>query len=157
METFSHIELYRNFPQINGITHTHSINAVAFAQAGLSIPAIGTTHADSFYGNIPCTRSLLKDEVESDYEKNTGKVIIETIFNGKYDPLDIPGILVKNHGTFTWGTSANQSVYNAVVLEQVAEMALKSLILNPDCHMPNYILEKHYFRKHGKNAYYRQD
>lgn len=156
-DSMSHIEIYRNFPEIGGITHTHSVNAVAFAQSGSSIPAIGTTHADAFYGDIPCTRQLLKDEVETDYEKNTGKVIAETIINGKYNPLDIPGVLVKNHGPFTWGADANQAVYNAVVLEQIAEMTFKSLLINPDCSMPDYILKKHYFRKHGKDAYYGQN
>lgn len=153
-DTATHLELYKNFKDIGGITHTHSINAVAFAQAGTGIPALGTTHADYFYGNVPCTRELTKSEVENEYEKNTGKVIVETIKDTNV--MAIPGILVKNHGPFTWGKNAADSVYNAVVLENVAEMTLKTLQINPDSTMNSYILDKHYNRKHGKNAYYGQ-
>lgn len=156
-DTQTHIELYKSFKQIKGIVHTHSTNAVAFAQAGLSIPALGTTHADYFYGDIPCTRELTKQEVENDYELNTGKVIVEAINNLKYDCLSIPGILVKNHGPFTWGSSPSDAVYNAVVLETVAEMAFKTLLLNPNAELKQYVLDKHYQRKHGPNAYYGQD
>ncbi|MDY5912893.1 MAG: L-ribulose-5-phosphate 4-epimerase [Inconstantimicrobium porci] len=154
-DTATHLELYKNFKDIGGITHTHSINAVAFAQAGTGIPALGTTHADYFYGNVPCTRELTKSEVENEYEKNTGKVIVETIKDTNV--MAIPGILVKNHGPFTWGKNAADSVYNAVVLENVAEMTLKTLQINPDSTMNSYILDKHYNRKHGKNAYYGQN
>ena len=155
-DTPTHLELYRKYPKISGIVHTHSVNACAFAQAGRAIPALGTTHADYFYGDIPCTRSLTKDEVEQAYEKNTGKVIIETIEQGGYDPMAIPGIIAKNHGPFAWGKSPSNAVYNAVVLEKVAEMAIATLALNPQAAMPQYILDKHYMRKHGPNAYYGQ-
>lgn len=155
-DTPTHLEIYRAFSQIGGITHTHSTNATAFAQAGLNIPALGTTHADYFYGDIPCTRELTREEVENVYEINTGKVIIETIINSDYNPMDIPGILVKNHGPFTWGTDAMNSVHNAVVMEKVAEIGLKTLLLNSDSSMAQYVLDKHYTRKHGPNAYYGQ-
>lgn len=155
-DTPTHLELYRAFPEIGGITHTHSTNAVAFAQAGTDIPALGTTHADYFYGDIPCTRALTKDEVESAYEVNTGKVVIETIQNHAYPVLNIPGIVVKNHGPFAWGRNAASSVYHAVVIEKVAEMAMKTLQLNPQSEMAQYVLDKHYMRKHGPNAYYGQ-
>ncbi len=155
-DTKTHLELYRKYSSIKGIVHTHSVNAVAFAQAGISIPALGTTHADYFYGNIPCTRELSQSEVMDDYETNTGKVIIETIENLNYDPMAIPGIIVKNHGPFAWGKNPSNSVYNAVVLEKVAEMALKTLILNPKADIKLYVLDKHYMRKHGPNAYYGQ-
>ena len=154
-DTPTHLELYRNFPQMGGIVHTHSTNAVAFAQAGLSLPALGTTHADYFYGDVPVTRDLTADEVQEAYELNTGKVIVETI--GDQDPAAVPAILVKNHGPFAWGKDPMEAVYHAVVLEKTAEMALKTLSLRPDCpREPQYILDKHYFRKHGKNAYYGQ-
>ncbi len=155
-DTPTHLALYRAFPEIGGVVHTHSANAVAFAQAGRSITALGTTHADYFYGDIPCTRSLTEQEVESDYELNTGKVIAEAVeANGK-PVLAVPGIVVQNHGPFSWGRDAADAVYHAVVLEKVAEIALKTLALNPQSSMPEYILEKHYQRKHGKNAYYGQ-
>ena len=146
-DTKTHLELYCQYPELGGITHTHSVHAVAYAQAGMDIPALGTTHADYFYGAIPCTRELTKAEVVSDYELNTGKVIVETIRSRKIDPLAVPGIIVKNHGPFTWGK---------VVLEKVAEMALKTYLINPQAEMNQYILDKHYFRKHGANAYYGQ-
>lgn len=155
-DTATHLELYRAFSDIKGIVHTHSVNAVAFAQAGISIPALGTTHADYFYGDIPCTRELTEQEVMEAYESNTGKVIIETIHNLGYDPMAIPGIIVKNHGPFTWGKSPANAVYNAVVMEKVAEMDLKTLALNPNSEMKHYVLDKHYMRKHGPNAYYGQ-
>lgn len=156
-DTATHLELYRAFPAICGITHTHSTNAVAFAQAGFDIPALGTTHADSFYGAIPCTRELTKEEVEAAYERNTGLAIVECIRERELDPLAVPGILARNHGPFAWGTNAAESVYHAVVMEAVAEMALKTLALNPHASMPQYVLDKHYLRKHGANAYYGQD
>lgn len=151
-DLLTHLELYKQYPQIGGITHTHSTNAVAFAQAGLGIPALGTTHADYFYGEIPCTRALNKKEVDNAYEMNTGKVIIETI----KDVVGIPGVVVKNHGPFAWGKDAAESVYHAVVMEKIAEMNIKTLLLNPDSSMAQYVLDKHYLRKHGKNAYYGQ-
>lgn len=156
-DTKTHLELYKAFPEIKGVVHTHSVNAVAFAQAGINIPALGTTHADYFYGDIPCTRELTREEVESDYEENTGKVIVETISGLEYDPMSIPGIVVKSHGPFAWGTSPANAVYNAVVMEKVAEMGLKTLMLNKCSNMEQYILDKHYKRKHGPNAYYGQD
>jgi len=156
-DTKTHLELYRKYQEFKGIVHTHSVNAVAFAQAGMAIPALGTTHADYFYGNIPCTRELTKQEVMEDYETNTGKVIIETVESGGYDPMAIPGIVVKNHGPFAWGKSPANAVYNAVVMEKVAEMDLKTLQLNPNSAMAQYVLDKHYMRKHGPNAYYGQN
>lgn len=155
-DTDTHLELYRNFADIGGITHTHSVNAVAFAQAAMDIPALGTTHADYFYGTIPCTRELTQQEVEEAYELNTGKVIVECIKARGYHPLDIPGIVVKNHGPFSWGKDAASAVYHAVVMDVVAEMNLKTLMLNSKASMEQYILDKHYMRKHGPNAYYGQ-
>lgn len=155
-DTNTHLELYRRYSDIKGIVHTHSTNAVAFAQAGMCIPALGTTHADYFYGDIPCTRELTSEEVNSGYETNTGKVIIETIDKMGYNPIAIPGIVVKNHGPFAWGTSPANAVYNAVVMEKVAEMDFITLVLNPKASMKQYVLDKHYMRKHGLNAYYGQ-
>lgn len=155
-DTATHLELYRHFNNIKAIAHTHSVNAVAFAQAGINIPALGTTHADYFYGDVPCTRELFPHEVMENYEANTGKVIIETIENFGYDPMNIPGIIVKNHGPFTWGCDAANAVHNAVVLEKIAEMDFKTLMLNPSPDMKQYVLDKHYMRKHGQNAYYGQ-
>ena len=155
-DTKTHLEIYRAFPTVGGITHTHSINAVAFAQAGLDIPALGTTHADYFYGEIPCTRELTKEEVEEAYELNTGKVIVDCIKERGIDPMAVPGIVVKNHGPFSWGKDADAAVYHAVVMEAVAEMCLKTLMLNPQASMQQYVLDKHYMRKHGPNAYYGQ-
>ena len=155
-DTATHLELYRRFDKIGGITHTHSVNAVSFAQAGTDIPALGTTHADYFWGAVPCTRELTEKEVKDAYEVNTGKVIIETVENRGYDPMAVPGIIVKNHGPFTWGKNAAESVYNAVVLETVADMAFKSLMLNRESSIKQYVLDKHYERKHGANAYYGQ-
>ncbi len=155
-DTATHLELYRAFPDMKGIVHTHSTNAVAFAQAGMAIPALGTTHADYFYGDIPCTRELTEQEVMDAYEVNSGKVIIECIKKMGYDPMAIPGIVIKNHGPFAWGKSPANAVYNAVVMEKVAEMDLKTLALNPNAEMKQYVLDKHYMRKHGPNAYYGQ-
>lgn len=155
-DTKTHLELYRKYPSIKGIVHTHSTNAVAFAQAGMDIPALGTTHADYFYGDIPCARELSQEEVESDYETNVGKVIIETIEGKKIEPMAVPGIVVKNHGPFAWGKSPANAVYNAVVMEKVAEMDLKTLALNSNAEMKQYVLDKHYMRKHRPNAYYGQ-
>lgn len=155
-DTATHLELYRRYDKIAGVVHTHSVNAVAFAQAGMPIPALGTTHADYFYGDIPCTRELSEPEVSEAYELNTGKVIIETIDGLGIDPMAVPGIVVKNHGPFAWGKSPANAVYNAVVLEKVAEMDIKTLVLNPQAEMKQYVLDKHYMRKHGPNAYYGQ-
>lgn len=153
----THLYLYNQFPKIGGITHTHSINATAFAQAGVNIPILGTTHADYFYGEILCTRELSKDEVNDRYEYNTGKVIAESL-RKLDDPLSLPGVLVKSHGPFTWGKDCIDAVHNAVVLETIADMALKtSLISTQVKNIPNYILNKHYYRKHGSNAYYGQN
>ena len=156
-DTPTHLELYRAFTEIGGIAHTHSTNAVAFAQAGLNIPALGTTHADYFCGEIPCTRELSKKEIEEGYELNTGKLIVETIKNLNLKPQDMPGILARSHGVFTWGENSSAAIYNAVVLEKIAEMAMKTIFLNQQAAMPKYILEKHYWRKHGENSYYGQN
>jgi L-ribulose-5-phosphate 4-epimerase len=153
-DTLTHIELYKAFPEIGGIVHTHSTYAVAWAQALKAIPAMGTTHADHFYGEIPCTRELTKDEVDRGYEKETGTVIIETFQN--IDPLHVPGVLVGNHGPFAWGANAEKAVYNAVVLEEVARMALLTAQLGNENPIKQYLLDKHFNRKHGKNAYYGQ-
>ncbi len=151
----THLELYKRFPKIGGVVHTHSTHAVAFAQAGRDLPPYGTTHADTFYGEVPVSRSLSKEEIEEAYELNTGKVIVET-FKGK-DYEAVPGVLVRNHGPFTWGNSPEKAVENAIVLEEVCKMALLSESLNPDIkRVDQYLLDKHYFRKHGKNAYYGQ-
>lgn len=154
-DTPTHIELYKTFHEIGGITHTHSTYATMFAQACMEIPCLGTTHADSFNGVIPVTRFLNKDEVSMEYEKNTGKLIIER-FNG-INPVDIPGVLVAGHAPFTWGKNAIDSVKNSIILERVAQMALGTLQLNPGIHaLPEHILHKHYQRKHGPNSYYGQ-
>ncbi len=155
-DTMTHLEIYKNFPEIGGITHTHSINAVAFAQAGIDIPVLGTTQADYFYGAIPCSRELYQHEVDKDYELNTGVVIVETLKGRKIQPLAVPGIVVRNHGPFTWGSDIEKSVENAIVMECVAEMNLKTLLLNPKASIKQYVLDKHYFRKHGNGAYYGQ-
>ena len=155
-DTPTHIELYKAFPNIKGVVHTHSRMAVSFAEAGLPIRPFGTTHADYFHGEIPCTRSLSEEEIENGFEKNTGLGIKETLLNK--DPDAIPGVLVKNHGPFTWGTSPNNAVHNAAVLEEVAYMAYYAMTLNPEIKdVDSYLLDKHYFRKHGKNAYYGQE
>ena len=155
-DTATHLELYRCFSDIGGITHTHSINAVAFAQAGLNIETLGTTHADYFSGTIPCTRELTEEEVLQGYEENTGRVIVECFNNNKINPQYVPGVIVKNHGPFCWGKDANESVYHAVVMETIAEMNLRTLLLNPKAKMAKYVIDKHFWRKHGKNAYYGQ-
>ncbi|MCD8215183.1 MAG: L-ribulose-5-phosphate 4-epimerase [Clostridiales bacterium] len=154
-DTPTHLELYKAFPDIGGIVHTHSTYATAWAQAGRSLPCYGTTHADYFYGDIPCARNLTKEETEEAYEKNTGKVIIET-FKGK-NPVYVPGVLCKNHGPFTWGKDAAEAVHNAVVLERVAEMNAWTERINPEAEeTPGYMRDKHFLRKHGANAYYGQ-
>ncbi|MBN2063586.1 MAG: L-ribulose-5-phosphate 4-epimerase [Sedimentisphaerales bacterium] len=154
-DTPTHLELYRSFPEVGGVCHTHSLNATVWSQACRSIPCLGTTHADYFYGAIPVTAVMTREQVEVDYELNTGKVIVDA-FAGK-DPMQMPAVLVAGHGPFTWGADALKSVESAVVLEQVAEMALKAAVINPALPMlPQYMLDKHYLRKHGKNAYYGQ-
>lgn len=154
-DTATHLELYRSFPGITGVVHTHSPWATAWAQAEKEIPCFGTTHADYFYQSIPCTRVMTKEEVVKDYELNTGKVIVET-FN-KRNPLDTPAILVAGHGPFTWGEDPKNAVHNSVVLEEIAKMAFNTIELNNDKQgIPAYLMDKHYWRKHGKNAYYGQ-
>lgn len=156
-DTATHLELYKKYPEIGGITHTHSNNATSWAQSGRSIPFYGTTHADYFHGDIPCTRMMTPDEINGEYEKNTGLVIIETLESNNIDPMEMPAILCFAHGPFTWGKNADEAVHNAVVLEEVAEMALKTIILSPDMpSAPQVLSDKHYFRKHGANAYYGQ-
>lgn len=155
-DTPTHLELYKAFPEIGGVVHTHSTHAVAFAQAGMEIPPLGTTHADYFYGAVPVSRSLTLDEVQEAYEKNTGRVIVETVHETEREPLAVPGVLVRNHGPFTWGKDPAEAVYHSVVLEEIAEMAWKTLQINPAAALPPYILEKHYQRKHGPKAYYGQ-
>ena len=149
----THLYLYKEYPSLGGVVHTHSTYATAFAQSGRSIPAYGTTHADAFYGDVPCSRELTDSEIDEAYEKNTGKVIVETVT----DAEAIPAILVKNHGVFTWGKSPEKAVENAVTLEEVAKMALLTEQLGPKTQkIKQHLLDKHYFRKHGKNAYYGQ-
>ena len=156
-DTPTHIELYKKYPEIGGIVHTHSPEATSWAQAGRSIPLYGTTHADYFYGPIPCARSLTKEEIEGEYERNTGLVIIETFEENGINPVYTPGVLCCNHGPFTWGKDAAEAVHNAVVLEEVAKMATKTEMINPKVSTaPDTIRDKHFFRKHGANAYYGQ-
>lgn len=156
-DTATHIELYKAFKEIKGVVHTHSPWAVSFAQAGIDIPAAGTTHADYFYGDIPVSRPMTNDEIETDYEKQTGTVIVKTFNERNIDPNQIPGVLVNDHGPFTWGTSPGNAVHNSVVLEQVAQMTYHGLMLsNRTSRMDQQLLDKHYLRKHGKNAYYGQ-
>ncbi|MFT4144907.1 MAG: L-ribulose-5-phosphate 4-epimerase [Mobilitalea sp.] len=156
-DTATHIELYKKYPEIGGIVHTHSTWATSWAQAGRSIPLYGTTHADYFYGPIPCARSLTEEEINTEYEKNTGLVIIETLEKGNIKPKSMPGILCTNHGPFTWGKDAHEAVHNAVVLEELAKMSCYSELINPNIKpAPKVIADKHYLRKHGENAYYGQ-
>ena len=155
-DTPTHLELYKAFPEIGGIVHTHSRWATSFAQAGRGIPAYGTTHADYFYGEIPCTRKMTPEEIAGEYEKETGNVIVET-FAGM-QAGDIPAVLVNSHGPFAWGTDASNAVHNAVVLEELAFMAFHTEALNPgSAVMQQELLDKHYLRKHGANAYYGQN
>lgn len=153
-DTATHVVLYRNFKQIGGIVHTHSEWATSWAQAGRSIPAIGTTHADYFYGEIPCTRKMTDEEINGDYEYETGKVIVECF--RELNPDQIPGVLVNNHAPFSWGTDVHNAVHNAVVLEEVAKMTFRSLNLNSEAAMSRTLLDRHFLRKHGKDAYYGQ-
>ena len=154
-DTDTHVVLYNAFPEIGGIVHTHSRWATSFAQAGRGIPALGTTHGDYFYGEIPCTRKMMPDEIGGKYELETGNVIVETLKDKQ--PNDIPAVLVHSHGPFTWGTDPKNAVHNAVVLEEVAFMAWHALQMRPDLPpMQQELLDKHYLRKHGANAYYGQ-
>lgn len=157
-DTPTHAILYRQFPELGGIVHTHSPWAVSFAQAGMDIPACGTTHADTFYGPVPVTPQLSKAQIADDYEGNTGRVIVDTFKKRGLDTDAVPGVLVQDHGPFTWGATPDKAVYNAKVLEVVAEMAYHTMQLsghlNPS--VPQYLLDKHYYRKHGDNAYYGQ-
>ena len=156
-DTPTHVEFYKAFPNVGGVTHTHSTFATAWAQSGRDIPFYGTTHADYFYGDIPCARSLTKEEIEGEYEKNTGLVIIERFQKDKLDPIEVPGVLVKSHGVFAFGKDADGSVYNATVLEEVAKMAFITEQVNPSVKRADkFMMDKHYLRKHGKNAYYGQ-
>ena len=156
-DTATHIELYKKYEEIGGIVHTHSPEAVAWAQAGRDIPLYGTTHADYFFGPIPCARNLTPEEIKDAYEKNTGLVIIEEFKRRGIDPAQVPAVLVHNHGPFTWGKDADEAVYHAVVLEEVAFMNFHAKLLNPAAGpMPQVLLDKHYLRKHGANAYYGQ-
>ncbi|NLI61291.1 MAG: L-ribulose-5-phosphate 4-epimerase [Clostridiales bacterium] len=154
-DTATHLVLYNNFSEIGGVVHTHSSWATSFAQAGRGIMALGTTHGDYFYGEIPCTRKMTKEEIEGEYEKETGNVIVETFAN--INPMDIPGVLVNMHGPFSWGKDAEEAVHNSVVMEEVAKMVLRTQMLNPDIGpMDQVLLDKHFLRKHGANAYYGQ-
>ncbi|NLN42301.1 MAG: L-ribulose-5-phosphate 4-epimerase [Clostridiales bacterium] len=154
-DTATHLVLYNNFKEIGGVVHTHSSWATSFAQAGRGIPALGTTHGDYFYGEIPCTRKMTEEEIEGEYEKETGNVIVETFAN--INPMEIPAVLVNMHGPFSWGKDAADAVHNAVVLEEVAKMALRTFMLNPNIGpMDQTLLDKHFLRKHGANAYYGQ-
>ena len=153
-DTPTHIELYKKYPQIKGVCHTHSTFATAFAQAGISIPALGTTHADYFYGDIPCCSNLTREEVMQNYEINTGKIIIETFKNK--DIESIPACIIKSHGVFSWGNSAKTAVEHAFIVEEIAKINYYTLTLNKKANLSSYILDKHYKRKHGKNAYYGQ-
>ena len=157
-DTKTHVELYKNFEKVGGIVHTHSPHAVGWAQAGRDIPCYGTTHADYFYGPVPCTRNLTQEEVDGDYELNTGKVIAATFKVRNLDPLAVPGVICRSHGPFTWGKDAAKAVYHAVVLEEMAKMAMYTITIDPNAaEAPQYVLDKHYLRKHGPNAYYGQN
>lgn len=153
-DTPTHLCLYKNFPNIGGVVHTHSEWATSWAQAGCAVPALGTTHADYFYGPIPCTRPLTREEIHGKYEWETGQVIVETFRD--INPDHVPGVLVNNHGPFAWGTSPDNAVHNAVVMEEVAKMAHHTLLINSNPSFSQDILDKHFMRKHGPNAYYGQ-
>jgi L-ribulose-5-phosphate 4-epimerase len=154
-DTATHLLLYRSFPNIGGVVHTHSTYATAWAQAGRDIPNIGTTHADYFKDAIPCTRPMTKTEIEGAYEHETGKVIVERF--AEINPDYTPAALVNNHGPFAWGTDAHNAVHNAVVLEQIAKMASIACAINPQIQMNDELIKKHFYRKHGANAYYGQE
>ena len=153
----THLEFYKHFKDIGGVVHTHSVNAVAWAQAGKDIPALGTTHGDYFYGQIPCTRLMTDDEIKNNYELNTGKVVVEEFEKRHIDPNQMPGVLVHSHGPFTWGKDPFDAVHNSVVLDTLAKMALKTITINGYVDsMQRELLDKHFLRKHGPGAYYGQ-
>lgn len=157
-DTPTHLELYKAFPEIGGIIHTHSSYATSWAQAGRSIPCYGTTHADYMYGDIPCMRCLTKEEIDEAYEANTGRLIVNYFKESGRNPMDVPACLCKNHGPFAWGKDPHEAVHNAVVLEEVAKMAYRAEIIEPRIQpAPQELQDKHYYRKHGANAYYGQD
>lgn len=157
-DTATHVELYKAFPEIGGIVHTHSEWATSWAQAGRSIPCYGTTHADYMYGEIPCVRNLTQEELDEGYEKNTGVLIADHFKENNIDPAAMPAVLCKNHGPFTWGKDGHEAVHNAVVLEEVGKMAAHCEMINPQNQpAPQCLQDKHYFRKHGANAYYGQN
>ena len=156
-DTKTHLELYKAFPALGGVVHTHSPHAVAWAQAGEDIPCYGTTHADYFYGAIPCARHLTTEEIDEDYEKNTGKIIVETFTGRDLDPVHLPAVICRSHGPFAWGETVVEAVYHAAVLEEVAKMALLTRQVKQDAEpAPAHVVEKHFMRKHGPNAYYGQ-
>lgn len=155
-DTPTHLILYRTYPDIGGIVHTHSTYATAWAQAGKDIPNIGTTHSDYYHNDIPCTGDMTEKEIKGDYELETGNVIVKRLNQGDINPMHTPGALVKNHGPFAWGKNPDNAVYNAVVMEQVAKMAYLSFAINPETSMNPLLVEKHFSRKHGPNAYYGQ-
>lgn len=155
-DTPTHVELYKAFDGVRAVVHTHSKWATSWAQANRGIPALGTTHADNFFGEIPCTRRLTEEEIRDDYERDTGTVIIETFRQKNIDPLSVGAVIVANHGPFSWGTSCQKAVENAVVMERAAEMAYVSVQLNTKADMQQELLAKHFLRKHGKDAYYGQ-
>jgi len=157
-DTPTHLHVYREFPSIGGLLHTHSHYATAWAQAQREIPCFGTTHADTFYGSVPLTRMLTEQEVKDAYELNTGVVIVERFRDGNLNPVEVPGVLAAGHAPFAWGKTPEQALYNAIVLEEVAKMALHSLVVQAGLDpIPQYLLDKHYLRKHGKDAYYGQE
>ena len=157
-DTATHVELYKAFPQIGGVVHTHSSYATSWAQAGRDIPCYGTTHADYIYGEVPCLRCLTKEEINEAYEKNTGLLIVDEFKRMGKDIEAVPAVLCKNHGPFTWGKNANDAVHNAVVLEEVAKMAYRAETIQPKvAPAPQELQDKHYYRKHGANAYYGQN
>ncbi len=157
-DTPTHVEIYKAFKDVGGVVHTHSSFATSWAQAGRGIPCYGTTHADYFYGEIPCVRCLTKEEIDEAYEKNTGVLIVNEFNRTKKDPVAVPAVLCKNHGVFAWGKDAHEAVHNAVVTEEVAKMAFRCELINPEVKpAPQELQDKHYFRKHGANAYYGQN
>ena len=156
-DTATHVEIYKAFPALGGVIHTHSSYATSWAQAGSSIPCYGTTHADYFYGDIPCLRCLTKEEIAEGYERNTGVLIVNEFIRLGLDPVAVPGCLCKNHGPFAWGKDPHDAVHNAVVMEECAKMAYRCELINPEVKpAPQELQDKHYLRKHGKNAYYGQ-